>query len=90
MAWFSLFGRVPDNRGGSAVRDTKPFVFSADIRKHLDSTYTFLNQAKVIDVDKAPDGAIDDSFAQAVLKDAGATSPLGEIKALDASQAPKE
>lgn len=90
MAWFSLYGRVPDQRGGSAIRDTKPFVFTADIRKHLASTYTFLHQAKVIDVDKAPDGAIDDSLAQAVLADAGAKSPLGEIKALDVSQAPKE
>jgi NitT/TauT family transport system substrate-binding protein len=90
MAWFSLYGRVPEDRGGSAVRDTKPFVFSADIKKHLDNTYTFLHQAKVIDVDKAPDGAVDDALAQAVLKDAGAASPLGEIKALDASKGPKE
>lgn len=89
MAWFSLFGRVPDERGGSAIRDTKPFVFSADIKTHLDSTYTFLHQAKVIDVDKAPDGAIDDSIAQAVLKEAGAKSPLGEIKALDVGKSPK-
>ncbi len=89
MAWFSLYGRVPEDRGGSAVRDTKPFVFSADIKKHLASTYTFLHDAKVIDVGVAPDGAIDDSMAQAVLKDAGITSPLGEIKALDVSKSPK-
>jgi hypothetical protein len=40
-------------------------------------------------VDKAPDGAIDDTMAQAVLKETGANSPLGEITALDASKAPK-
>lgn len=90
MAWFSLYGRVPDERGGSAIRDTKPFTFNDEIRKHLDATYTFLHDVKVIAVDKAPEGAIDDSLAQAVLKDAGATSPLGEIKALDVSQAPAE
>lgn len=90
MAWFSLFGRIPDDRGGSAIRDTKPFTFSDEIRKHVDSTYTFLHEVKVIDVDKAPEGAIDDSLAQAVLKEAGATSPLGEIKALDVSQAPAD
>ena len=88
MAWFSLYGRVPDDRGGSAVRDTKPFVFSADIKTHLASTYTFLHEAKVIDVGVAPEGAIDDSIAQSVLKEAGVTSPLGEIKALDVSKAP--
>jgi NitT/TauT family transport system substrate-binding protein len=89
IAWFSLFGRVPDERGGSAIRDTKPFLFSSEIKSHLDSTYTFLHQAKVIDVDKAPEGAIDDSIAQAVMKEAGAKSPLGEIKALDVGKAPK-
>lgn len=90
MGWFSLYGRIPDDRGGSAIRDTKPFTFSDKIKKHLDSTYTFLHDVKVIAVDKAPEGAIDDSLAQVVLKDAGATSPLGEIKAVDVSQAPKE
>lgn len=89
MAWFSIYGRVPDVRGGSAIRDTKPFIFTADVKKHLESTYTFLHQAKVIDVEKAPDGAIDDTLAQAVLKEAGAKSPLGEIKAADVGSAPK-
>ena len=90
MAWFSLFGRVPDDRGGSAVRDTKPFLINADVRKHVDGIYAFLHQAKVIDVDKAPADAIDDSIAQAVLLEAGVKSPLGEIRALDVSKAPKD
>ncbi|MFV0367660.1 MAG: ABC transporter substrate-binding protein [Hyphomicrobiaceae bacterium] len=90
MAWFSLYGRVPDDRGGSAIRDTKPFIFNDDIRSHVDSTYTFLHEAKVIAIGKAPEGAIDDTLAQEVLKEAGLTSPLGEITALDTSQAPAE
>jgi NitT/TauT family transport system substrate-binding protein len=90
MAWFSLFGRVPDERGGSATRDTKPFTFSADVKSHVAGTYSFLHQVKVIDIDKAPDGAIDDSLAQAVLKDAGLQSPLGKIEAADVSAGPKE
>jgi NitT/TauT family transport system substrate-binding protein len=90
MAWFSLFGRVPDDRGGSEIRDTKPFTFSDEIKKHVAATYTFLHEVKVIDVGEAPEGAIDDSLAQAVLKEAGLTAPLGEIKALDASQAPAD
>jgi hypothetical protein len=44
---------------------------------------------KVIDVDKAPAGAIDDSIAVAVAKEKGQTTPLGVIKPLDASKAPE-
>jgi hypothetical protein len=40
-------------------------------------------------VDKAPEGAIDDSLAVAVAKEAGQAVPLGVIKPLDISQAPK-
>jgi NitT/TauT family transport system substrate-binding protein len=89
MAWFSLFGAVPSERGGSPLRDEKPFTFDPRVRKHLETIYTFLSKVQVIDVDKAPEGAIDDSLAVAVAKEAGQAVPLGVIKPLDISQAPK-
>jgi NitT/TauT family transport system substrate-binding protein len=89
MAWFSLFGAVPPERGGSPLRDEKPFTFDARVRKHLETIYAFLSKAQVIDVDKAPEGAIDDSLAVTVAKDAGQAVPLGVIKPLDISKAPK-
>lgn len=89
MAWFSLFGQVPPARGGSVLRDTKPFVFDAAVLKHVTSTYTFLHSVKVIDVDKAPAGALDDSIARAVAKETGTAVPLGVIKPMDVSKAPK-
>jgi NitT/TauT family transport system substrate-binding protein len=89
MAWFSLFGRVPDARGGSPIRDTKPFVFSDAIRSHLTETYAFLFHAKVIDVEKAPEGAIDDGLAREVIKEGVIAVPLGQINPLDVSKAPK-
>lgn len=89
MAWFSLFGAVPPERGGSPLRDEKPFILDARVRQHLDTIYTFLHSVKVIDVDKAPNGAIDDSIAVSVAKTKGQTVPLGVIKPLDASQGPK-
>jgi NitT/TauT family transport system substrate-binding protein len=89
MAWFSLFGAVPPERGGSPLRDEKPFTFDARVRKHLDTIYAFLSKAQVIDVDKAPEGAIDDTMAVAVAKEAGQAVPLGVIKPLDLSKAPK-
>lgn len=89
VAWFSIYGRIPDARGGSAVRDTKPFVFSDEVKRELESTYKFLHQAKVIDVDSPPEGALDDSIARAALKDAGLSAPLGQIQAVEASAGPK-
>lgn len=89
MAWFSLFGAVPPERGGSPLRDEKPFTFDARVRKHLETIYAFLSKAQVIDVDKAPPGAIDDSLAVTVAKEAGPAVPLGVITPRDLSQAPK-
>jgi NitT/TauT family transport system substrate-binding protein len=89
MAWFSLFGAVPPERGGSPLRDEKPFTFDARVRKHLETIYAFLSKAQVIDVDKAPQGAIDDSLAVTVAKEAGQAVPLGVITPLDISKAPK-
>lgn len=89
MAWFSLFGAVPADRGGSPLRDEKPFTFDAREHAHLDTIYTFLHKVKVIDVDKAPAGAIDDSIAVAVAKEKGQSVPLGVIKPLDVSKAPQ-
>ena len=89
MAWFSIYGRIPASAGGSPVRDEKPFVFEDRVHKQLDGIYKFLYENKVIDVDKAPAGALDDSIARKVAKDAGAPLPLGSIQAQDVSKAPK-
>ncbi|MCB2188588.1 MAG: ABC transporter substrate-binding protein [Deltaproteobacteria bacterium] len=89
MAWYSIFGKVPANCGGAPQRDTKPFVFTPQVHELLTGTYIFLRAAKVIAVDKAPEGAIDDSLARQVVAEAHAPTPLGVIEPLDASQAPK-
>lgn len=89
MAWFSIFGQVPVNCGGAAQRDTKPFVFTPAVHELLDGTYVFLKEVKVIDVDKAPEGAIDDALARQVVAEAKASTPLGVVIPKDASQAPK-
>jgi NitT/TauT family transport system substrate-binding protein len=89
MAWFSLFGAVPPERGGSPIRDEKPFTFDDRVHKHLTTIYTFLFGAKVIDMDKPPAGAIDDSIARTVAQEAKVKVPLGIIKPLDVTKAPK-
>jgi len=89
MAWFSFYGQIPLSAGGSAIRDEKPFVFEERVHAQLATIYKFLHENKVIDVDRAPAGAIDDSMARRVAKEAGATLPLGIIRAQDVSKAPK-
>jgi NitT/TauT family transport system substrate-binding protein len=71
------------------LRDEKPFTFDARVRKHLETIYAFLSKAQVIDVDKAPEGAIDDSVAVTVAREAGQAVPLGVIKPLGVANAPK-
>lgn len=90
MAWFSIYGAVPATRGGSPIRDTKPYIFTDEVRKEIASTYAFLHEVKVIDVGEAPPGAIDDSIAREVMKANGAPTPLGIVKPLPASSAPKK
>ena len=89
MAWFSLYGAIPESAGGSKERDEKPFVFDDRVKKLLAETYVYLHSAKAIDVDKPAPGALDDSMARRVAKDANATLPLGKIIAQDLSKGPK-
>lgn len=89
MAWFSIFGKVPATSGGAPERDVKPFIFTPKVHKLINSTYDFLYNAKVINVDKAPEGAIDDSIARQVMKEQNESNPLGVIIPKDVSQAPK-
>lgn len=88
MAWFSIFGAVPDNCGGAPERDTKPFIFTPEVHDLITGTYIFLHSVKVIDVDKAPEGAIDDTLARQVVAEANAPTPLGVIIPKDVSQSP--
>ena len=89
MAWYSLFGAIPQANGGAPERDTKPFIFTPGVQKLLGETYTFLYEAKVINVDKAPSGAIDDSLAAKAAQELGITVPLGSIIPRDISEGPK-
>ena len=89
MAWFSIYGAIPKASGGSPQRDEKPFVFDDRVRKLLDETYVYLHDTKAIDVDKPAPGALDDSIARKVAKDAKVALPLGTITAQDVSKAPK-
>ncbi len=89
MAWFSLFGQIPAECGGAPERDTKPFIFTEPVHELLTGTYTFLYENKIIAVDKAPEGAIDDSLARKVAEEMGVTTPMGVIVPKDICDGPK-
>ena len=89
MAWFSIYGAIPPGAGGSPIRDEKPFVFDDRVRVLLADTYVYLKEVKAIDVDKPAPGALDDSIARKVARDAKVSLPLGIIKAQSVSSAPK-
>lgn len=90
MAWFSLFGALPAQCGGAPERDTKPFVFTEPVHKLLDGTYKFLYDTKVINVDKAPEGAIDDSIARKAAEKMNTKTPMGVIIPKNISEGPKK
>lgn len=90
MAWFSIYGALPENCGGAPERDTKPFVFTEPVMKLLNETYKFLYETKVINVDKAPEGAIDDSLARKVAEEMGVQTPMGAIIPKDISECSKK
>jgi len=78
--WASLFASIPADKGGAPVRQTFPFVFDDQVRAKMMGAYRFLNEIKIIDVDKPRDGAMDDALARQVAADAKLKLPLGEIK----------
>lgn len=90
MSWFSLYGAIPTECGGAPERDTKPFVFTKPVYELLDSTYTFLHETKVINVGKAPEGAIDDSIARVVAAEMNVTTPMGVIIPKNIYDGPKK
>lgn len=89
IAWFAEFGGIPAQCGGAPVRDSKPFIFTDGVRKLLDETYVFLHKNNIINMSKAPAGAIDDSIARQVAEEMSVPVPLGDIIPKEISHAPK-
>ncbi|MEO5766250.1 MAG: ABC transporter substrate-binding protein [Casimicrobiaceae bacterium] len=76
----SLFSRIPAEKGGAPVRQTFPFVFDDQVKAKMVGAYKFLNDIKIIDVDKPREGAIDDNLARQVAAEDKVKLPLGDIR----------
>ena len=79
ILWYSIYGQIPPQVGGSKERAWRPFVWTDQLRRNIFDMYGFLHKEKIIKYDKPFQGTIDDTIAQKVLKDAKLKSPLGSI-----------
>jgi NitT/TauT family transport system substrate-binding protein len=84
--WMSLYGQYPENQGGSAVRNSFNFAFTPETMDLIAKSTGFLQSIKSINVDKLRAEAVMPDLATAVLKERGLKSPIGEVKALAASE----
>src|SRR5436853_413260 len=89
VLWHSLYGRYADEAGGGDVRNIMHYTFTPETLELINRAATFLHSIKSISTDKVRPEAIEAKWTQDILKERGLKAPIGEVKALPASQAPK-
>jgi NitT/TauT family transport system substrate-binding protein len=89
VLWTSLYGRHPDSAGGGQMRNMLHYTFTPETRELINRAATFLHSIKSINTEKIRPEAIEAKWTEEILKERGLKAPIGEIKALPASQAPK-
>jgi NitT/TauT family transport system substrate-binding protein len=90
VLWNSLYGQYPENAGGTATRNIFYYTFTPEVRELINRAAAFLYSIKSINVEKLRPEAIEAKWTEDILKERGLKAPIGEVKALPASQAPKE
>jgi NitT/TauT family transport system substrate-binding protein len=89
VLWTSLYGRHPDSAGGGEVRNIMHYTFTPQARELINRASAFLHSIKSINVPKLRPEAIEAKWTEEILKERGLKAPIGEVRALPASQAPK-
>ncbi|MCE5335455.1 MAG: ABC transporter substrate-binding protein [Desulfobacteraceae bacterium] len=79
VLWYSIYGKIPENVGGTKEREWKPFIFDEKVQKNIADVYAFLLSEKAIKYDKPLPKTVDDSIARKVLKEKNLTSPVAVI-----------
>ncbi len=87
--WYSLYGTYPKEGGGTPVRVFLPFTFTPEAMELIKRASAFLHEIKSINTPTVRPEAVMPEFTQAVLKERGLKAPLGEIRQLPDSMAPK-
>jgi NitT/TauT family transport system substrate-binding protein len=89
VLWNSLYGRYPSAAGGSETRNIFHYTFTPEARELISRASAFLHSIKSINVEKLRPEAIEAKWTADILKERGLKAPIGTVKALPASQAPK-
>jgi NitT/TauT family transport system substrate-binding protein len=89
VLWHSLYGRYPASAGGTATRNVFHYTFTPQVRELISRAAAFLYSIKSINVEKLRPEAIESKWTEEILKERGLKAPIGEVKALPDSQAPK-
>jgi NitT/TauT family transport system substrate-binding protein len=77
--WYSIYGQIPSEVGGTKEREWKPFILDEKVQKNIVDVFAFLHKEKVIKYDKPLPNTIDDSITRKVLQEKGLKSPIGYI-----------
>src|SRR5713101_60533 len=89
VLWYSLYGSYDTNAGGHPVRNYLHYGFTPETRELISRASAFLFSIKSINVEKLRPEAIESKWTEDILKERGLNAPIGEVKALPDSQAPK-
>ena len=87
--WYSLYGTYPKEGGGTPVRVFLPYTFTPEAMELIKRASAFLHEIKSINTPSVRPEAVMPQFTQEVLKERGLKAPLGEIRQLPDSMAPK-
>jgi sulfonate transport system substrate-binding protein len=89
VLWYSLYGSYDASAGGHPVRNYLHYGFTPQARELLTRATAFLHSIKSINVDKMRPEAVESKWTEDILKERGLKAPIGQVKALPDSQAPK-
>lgn len=89
VLWNSLYGQYPASAGGTATRNVFHYTFTPQVRELISRAAAFLYSIKSINVEKLRPEAIEAKWTEEILKERNLKAPIGEVKALPDSQAPK-
>lgn len=80
VLWYSIYGQIPKDVGGTPAREWKPFCFDDKIQKNISDVFAFLQSEKLIKYDKPLPKTVDDSIAKKILAERGLKTPIGTIE----------
>lgn len=86
--WYSIYGQIPTDVGGTKEREWKPFIFDERVLTNINSVYAFLYKEKRTRIGTPLPGSIDDSIARKIMAEKKLKSPIAVIVGQPASANP--